>query len=230
MRRPVALALIGLALGVAAVSGFLSTRIDGGEVPVSVEEPRITTTTSPPSTIPTETTLPSLWDVNPVGVGPGDELGLTPQSLSIPDLGVVAPIDSYGVDVDGQMDVPSNVEDVGWYQFGPSPGEAGSAVLAAHVDLVNQGPGVFFDLKDIALGSLVTVGFDDGSARSFEVVARRVYDKDELPLEQIFSRTGPPVLTLITCGGGFSRSDRSYDSNVVVYAVPVASADPTPAQ
>jgi hypothetical protein len=52
-------------------------------------------------------------------------------------------------------------------------------------------------------------------------VASRTYLKDELPLEAIFSRDGDAVLTLVTCGGGFSASTGRYDSNVVVYAVPV---------
>lgn len=47
------------------------------------------------------------------------------------------------------------------------------------------------------------------------------YAKDELPLDVIFSRAGAPVLTLVTCGGGFSPSEETYDSNVVVYATPV---------
>jgi len=39
---------------------------------------------------------------------------------------------------------------------------------------------------------------------------------------------GSPVLTLITCGGSFSESTRHYDSNVVVYAVPVRLPEPGP--
>ena len=53
------------------------------------------------------------------------------------------------------------------------------------------------------------------------MVGRSTYLKNELPFDTIFSREGNPVLTLVTCGGGFSQSSRSYDSNVVVYAVPV---------
>lgn len=149
-----------------------------------------------------------------------------PTSLTIPTLQVQAPVDPYGIDPNGQMDVPDNVTDVGWYEFGPSPGAGGSAVLAAHVDLASQGPGVFFDLDDLRDGDLVTVGYNDGTTADFRVVASTIYDKDELPLDAIFSRTGPPVLTLITCGGGFSESARSYDSNVVVYAVPVVDDRP----
>ena len=55
----------------------------------------------------------------------------------------------------------------------------------------------------------------------FEVVERVQYNKKELPLERIFAKSGDPVLTLITCGGGFNQSLRSYDDNFVVYAVPV---------
>lgn len=146
----------------------------------------------------------------------------SPIALRIDDLGVEAPIGAYGIDArTGQMDVPNNVREVGWYRHGPSPGEAGSAVLAAHVDLKSQGPGVFFYLRDLDPGALIVVTFDDGSEQRFQVKARNTYPKQELPLEIIFSRAGSPVLTLITCGGGFSASAESYDSNVVVYAVPV---------
>lgn len=145
-----------------------------------------------------------------------------PVAIRIDSLGVDAPIAAYGIDArTGQMDVPSNVREVGWYRHGPSPGESGSAVLAAHVDLKSQGPGVFYDLRKAEPGSLIVVTFDDGSEERFEVKARSTYLKDELPLDIIFSRAGSPVLTLITCGGGFSASAESYDSNVVVYAAPV---------
>ncbi len=119
------------------------------------------------------------------------------------------------------MDVPSNVQDVAWYQFGPSPGQAGSAVLAAHVDLASQGAGVFFNLRDLEPGDIVEVDYDDGSRQTFRVEARVRYDKGEIPLDVIFATDGPPVLTLITCGGGFNPSIESYDSNVVVYAYPI---------
>ncbi len=119
------------------------------------------------------------------------------------------------------MDVPDNVTDVAWYEFGPSPGEPGSAVLAAHVDLAGQGPGVFFELRELEVGDLIEVAYADGLRKNFRVVARARYDKAELPLDAIFAREGPPVLTLVTCGGSFNRTSRTYDSNDVVYAVPV---------
>lgn len=151
---------------------------------------------------------------------------IVPVGLSIDRLEVAAPVVAAGVDLDTlEMAVPDNVTDVAWYEFGALPGEAGSAVLAAHVDLSSQGPGVFFDLETLEPGDRVTVDFSDGTSEAFVVEARATYDKEELPLDAIFAREGDPVLTLITCGGGFNRSIGSYDSNVVVYAVPVDGID-----
>jgi hypothetical protein len=141
---------------------------------------------------------------------------------------VDAPIVVAGVESNGEMQVPDNVTDVAWYGYGPAPGEAGSAVLAAHVDLAGQGPGVFFGLKELPLGSIAEIVFSDGTIERFRTFARARYDKDELPTELLFSRTGEPVLTLITCGGGFHPSLRRYDSNVVVYAAPIEATTPAP--
>lgn len=153
--------------------------------------------------------------------------GPTPVGLVIPSIDVDAEVISQGIDArTGQMEVPHNVSDVAWYEYGPAPGESGSAVLAAHVDLAGQGPGVFFDLRTLEPGDLLEVIFSDGTSEEFRVEARTIYDKDDLPLDAIFSREGPPVLTLITCGGSFNASVESYDSNVVVFALPVIPVMP----
>jgi sortase (surface protein transpeptidase) len=162
-----------------------------------------------------------LTEVNRVDQGPD------PVRLRIPRISVDAPVGEYGIDLEtGQMDVPANVSEVGWYRFGPKPGETGSAVLAAHVDLEGYGPGVFFDLEVLEPGDRIEIVYADDTRRTFEVETRATYLKDGLPLDVIFSREGPPALTLITCGGDFNSSISSYDSNVVVYARPVEGVSP----
>ncbi len=151
---------------------------------------------------------------------------VAPVGLAIGGLGIDAHVTPAGVDrATGQMAVPDNVDDVAWYEYGPTPGDPGSAVLAAHVDLESQGPGVFFELRSLEPGDIVTVSYEDGTQRRFTVEARVIYDKSELPLDAIFAREGDPVLTLITCGGDFNWTERSYDANVVVYAVPESERD-----
>jgi len=45
--------------------------------------------------------------------------------------------------------------------------------------------------------------------------------KEQLPVDRLFTRSGPPRLTLVTCGGPFQTERRSYRDNVVVTAEPV---------
>ena len=208
---------------------------DASLIEVSLSGPERPTTSkadpepaaAPPTTTETEdSSSPS------VPIRPGElseipvEEPVVPVALELASLGIDAPIIPTGVNQrTGQMAVPNNVRDVAWYEFGSRPGESGSAVLAAHVDLASQGPGVFFGLRKVEVGDIVEVTFSDDSVSRFRVEARTVYRKAELPLDTIFARKGAPVLTLITCGGGFSESSGSYDSNVVVYAVPVQERD-----
>jgi hypothetical protein len=145
-----------------------------------------------------------------------------PIGLTIASIGVRAHVAPVGVVEGGKtVEVPVDVHTIGWYRFGPTPGESGSAVLIGHVDSRLQGPGAFFRLRELRPGDVVAVSFANGSRSSFEVVARRSYPKSSLP-GSLFRRDGPPILTLVTCGGAFDQTTRSYADNVVVFAVPLA--------
>ena len=59
---------------------------------------------------------------------------------------------------------------------------------------------------------------DSGTQWVWEVTLLVRYPKDELPVEDIFRWDGEsPDLVLITCGGEFDRTARSYQDNIVVY-------------
>lgn len=144
-----------------------------------------------------------------------------PVRLSIADLAIDVPIESVGYDVENdEMEIPGSVSVAGWYEFSATPGDGGSSVVAAHVDW-NGRRGPFFDLYLSEVGTRIVVEFDDGTTSEFEVTAAEQYDKRALPTDDIFTRTGAPVLTLITCGGVFNEAVRSYEDNIVVFAVPV---------
>jgi LPXTG-site transpeptidase (sortase) family protein len=150
-----------------------------------------------------------------------DALTSTPQPtwVDIDSIGVAgAGVRDVGVQTNGEMEIPGASE-IGWYRWSSSPGGAGSAVLAAHI-AYNGTDGVFRHLDDLDVGALVTIGYDDGSVREFEIIESSQYDKDELPFNRVFAKDGDPVVTLITCGGTFNQTLRSYDDNVVAYAVP----------
>ncbi len=234
-RRTLTLGLtISLITLMAVAAAFIGTSRSGeaGNVaaveaslghPVAGTTPSTATSTTAGLPLPSDDPSPSAVPIWPGRLSDARvEDAVLPVMLTVGSIDVEAPIIPTGVDArTGQMAVPRNVTDVAWYEFGPRPAESGSAVLAAHVDLANQGPGVFFHLRDVDPGDIVAVGFSDGSVRRFRVEARTIYRKDELPVDTIFAREGSPVLTLITCGGGFSESSGSYDSNVVVFAIPI---------
>jgi sortase (surface protein transpeptidase) len=141
--------------------------------------------------------------------------------LAVPALGVDAPVEPVGVRDDGQMALPGDVDRLGWYRFGPVPGAEGSAVLAGHVDDVTQGLGALAPLRDAEPGAEVLVTDAVGTATRWRVLSREVVEKQALPLDRIFARSGPPRLVLATCGGPFLSDVGGYRDNVVVVAEPV---------
>jgi len=147
---------------------------------------------------------------------------VTPTSLDIDAIDIAdAPVDAVGVEPDGSMEIPADVSRIGWYEFGPAPGdEGGSAVLTAHIDSRTQGRGVFYHLDAVASGDTVDVGMSDGSTRTFVVDEIRQIPKVDLPTGDIFRRDGEARLALITCGGAFDPSSRHYLDNLVVLATP----------
>ena len=66
-----------------------------------------------------------------------------PIRLAIPTIKVNAYIQYLGVNDNGEMDVPDNSYDVGWFEPGSRPGEMGSAVIAGHLDGKNGEAGIF---------------------------------------------------------------------------------------
>lgn len=215
-----------LLLAVLLSASACSSAGDGEFIPP--QAPAATTTTVVASA-PTDPGGSSIADLVVPGASalydPADHVDTrsAPVWISIDGIGVEsAPIVGVGVEASGDLEVPG-ADAVGWYRFNPEPGGEGSSVLAAHI-AYDGSPGVFRHLANVEVGAIVRIGFDDGSSAAFEIVELAQYDKQELPSGRIFAKTGDPVLTLITCGGSFNQSLRSYDDNVVAYAVPLNAA------
>lgn len=140
-----------------------------------------------------------------------------PTRLRIPAITVDTPLDPLGLDAAGALDTPADYAHAGWYSGGTSPGDVGPAVIAGHVDSI-KGPAVFYRLYQLRPADLVEVERDGGWVR-FEVQTITRYAKDRFPTAQVYGPTPDPQLRLITCGGIFNRSQRSYVDNIVVSAV-----------
>ena len=137
--------------------------------------------------------------------------------ISIPAIGVRAPVIRLGKNGDDTLQVPGSPSQAGWWSGGAKAGDQGTAVIVGHVDS-HGGPAVFYRLRQLRTGDRVRVVHRDGSRASFSVVARHRYPKKDFPTERVYSRTDEPTLRLITCGGSFDASRGHYRDNVVVFA------------
>lgn len=140
-----------------------------------------------------------------------------PVSVSIPRLHVASRLVHLGTDEGGVMEVPADPALAGWYRLGPTPGALGPAVIAGHVTW-NQVPAVFFQLARLRPGDAVEVTREDQTVAVFEVTRVARYPKSEFPTRDVFGGIDHAGLRLITCGGDFDPSARSYRDNVVAFA------------
>jgi sortase (surface protein transpeptidase) len=140
-----------------------------------------------------------------------------PVRLRIPAIGVDTALVTLGVDADGALVPPAAFDRAGWFPGGPAPGDVGPAVLAGHVDS-RTGPAVFWRLGDLRPGDEVAVDRADGTAVRFTVTGVTRSPKADFPTEAVYGATPRAELRLVTCGGEFDRSRRSYTDNVVVFA------------
>jgi hypothetical protein len=143
--------------------------------------------------------------------------GAPPSRIRIPAIGVDAPLERLHLARDGTLQPPTDYAEAGWYADGTRPGDIGPAVIAGHIDSVT-GPAVFARLSQVGLGAVIGVD-EDGTWLTFHVVSVDRYPKTAFPTAQVYGPTPDAELRLITCGGVFDHTHKSYLDNVVVYAV-----------
>ncbi len=126
--------------------------------------------------------------------------------------------------VSGVLQIPDEIQHVGWWDGSAYAGDPfGSTVIAGHVDSRLQGLGFFAELLLIQVGDLITLR-SDTHALTYRVTSATLIDKEALASDNVaLDQRGPHRLVLITCSGQFHPEVRSYDSNLVVVADPVAS-------
>lgn len=143
----------------------------------------------------------------------------SPSELIIPKIGVDAHIQHVGIAASGNMAVPTNYTDVGWYKLGTAPGQIGSAVIDGHVDNGFGKDAVFKHLSELAPGDDLYIKTESGAQLHFKVEDTQAYPVADMPLQKIFNSKDTARLTLITCSGTFDAKQLEYDQRRVVYAV-----------
>ena len=207
--RPAAAAAVaaGLIAAGAGVTGLLLT--ERGAVRAAPVRPTHAAFVPAPAGPPAALTGPSARHRTP-----------RPVALIIPAIGVNTRLVYLGLAPGGTLQVPPDPAVAGWYTGSPRPGSIGSAIVLGHIDSLS-GPAVFYRLGRLHPRERVYVRRADGTLVLFRVDSVHWYPKSAFPAAAVYGPTPDPELRLISCGGVFDQSLRSYVSNVVVYATAV---------
>jgi sortase (surface protein transpeptidase) len=197
---------------------------------------------STPDQLPIQSTtvgeMPSAGGMRPGPVGQDSPLPTaanpsTPVQIQVEKAEIDAQIEILDI-VNGVMQNPTGPWVVGWYRQTATLGEQGNAVLAGHVDFWNVGPSVFFNLRNLVQGDVITLIGEDGRSYDYAMEWSEVFDLEALTsggLQDVVGPTDMPSVTLITCGGDFDYVNGEYLSRMVVRGTliqPASTPESTP--
>jgi sortase (surface protein transpeptidase) len=143
--------------------------------------------------------------------------GIKPAGIKIDVIGVNANIEMLEV-VNGEMQPPTNENDVGWYKESGRLGVAGNIQFAGHVNWYNTPVAVFGRIAELEKDDVIEVTGTNGEVFTYKVKWVKNFPAFEEPPKQVVGGTGKKVLTLITCGGEWDPNVGLYNERTVVRA------------
>ncbi len=158
----------------------------------------------------------------PLPIAPAQVDAAPAVAIHVPRLGIDQSLIQLHVQLDRTLSVPESFSDIGWWSEGPQPGAPGAVIVGAHVSS-RKGPGVFFKLRDVRAGDLVSVDRSDGTTAVFQVRGKASYPRDDYPDDIVYRTAGKASIHLITCDGAFDPSIGHHRENLVVFADLVSS-------
>ncbi len=144
-----------------------------------------------------------------------------PSSVTLGASGAPVRIIPIGVTPAGILEPPQDISDAGWWVSGPRPGGPGRAVLTGHIDSP-AGLGAFAALDALHDGDPVSITGADNTVLHYRVIDRQEIQKTSLDPGILTRTSNKSDLLLVTCIGAFDQSSLSYDSNLLITAVPAA--------
>lgn len=159
---------------------------------------------------------------SPTPAPPIAPLGDQPYRLVIEKIGVNAPVDTYGLDAAAVPEVPTGPganQTIAWYDFSAKPGSGSNAVFAGHVTW--NGQAVFFKLAEVTPGDTIKLQGTDGTELVYSVASVFSVDPTDPDAVKVMYATDRDMVTLITCGGNYSRTGDpifggEYDQRLIV--------------
>ncbi|MCL1877185.1 sortase [Candidatus Saccharibacteria bacterium] len=145
-----------------------------------------------------------------------------PRYISIPAIGVKnARVFSVGVNSDGNIDVPKNVNDAAWYDGSAKPGQNGAVFIDGHTSFSRSYKGIFDDLGKLNVDDKITIERGDGKSFTYKIVNKETKPRSEVDMNKALNVQGGAAqgLTLMTCAGRYDYRSGSASDRLIIYAV-----------
>ena len=217
------LALILLAVGFVLAGGYFSLLGFRANHVVEVQAAKLTQQANQAavSTKSGSTPAPAISTVKPSAAAVTNYVVAPnlPRYIIIKKLGVDARILSVGVNAEGALEPPNNVYDTAWYNESAEPGQSGAMLIDGHVSSWTA-HGVFYGIKTLAPGDIITIQRGDGTLFNYSVVQSQVYPSGNVDMVSAMTPVdaGQPGLNLITCTGDVIPGTSEFNERIVVYA------------
>lgn len=165
-----------------------------------------------------DTTEPSETEIAEYHVSPH-----LPRYITIRSLGIYnSRVEQSGIGANGEMSVPYNTWNTGWYINSDLPGKiGGTAVIDGHS---GDSHCIFNNLPRIQPGAEITIEMGDEKTKYTyvvtSIVTKKIGEEANAYMETALARRpGVASLTLITCTGDWWQQSRTYSHRLFVHAV-----------
>ncbi|MCA9308661.1 MAG: class F sortase [Patescibacteria group bacterium] len=132
--------------------------------------------------------------------------------------GIDAKIEEIGLTDSGQLGVPNNPLNAGWYSRSALVGARGNVIIDGHYDSIGGKPAAFWNLKNLKINDKVFLIDDYNRETVYTITAIHYVDiQDSDRIEKLTSSVGK-TLTLVTCNGVWVPSEGTYNKRLIIKA------------
>jgi LPXTG-site transpeptidase (sortase) family protein len=124
----------------------------------------------------------------------------------------------------GQIAVPDNIYDTGWYDGSSKPGQPGAMFIYGHVSSWTA-DGVFYNLKKLKTGDQIIVTRGDNTTFTYQVSLTKIYPYNNVDMNTVLAPVNPakPGLNLMSCTGQVIKGTSEFNERLVVFTSLISS-------
>lgn len=147
-----------------------------------------------------------------------------PRFLLLDDFLISARVQKAGLDERKMFTMPTNLDDVVWYEKSAVPGSGVGAVIISGRNVGIERDGTFSKLRQLAKQDVIKIERGDGEIIRYEVRSiqeETLEDVNKTGMTQMMTSLDPAKegLSLITDSGNWIPSQKEFDKRIIVRAV-----------